>query len=301
MGEKPALRPDIAVGRALTDVARGVLKEARAPLSDHTMTEAAVVHDVRKALKRWRALLRLLEPFLAAGAGRELRLAARDLARGLAQARDPRSMLDALADLTEANPTLSQRSLGAIRKRVDRLRITAETAILTDKARTRLSTEFAEIEETIAGWSLDRLKFDDVADSLTKTYHRARRAVPDDWQTATAEELHDLRKRVVEHRYQMELIEPLWPKLGRVWVGEAQRLRDRLGSHHDLDLLSGLTRPNKPLGMWQARLLPLVRERQREHLRVAARLAGRLFAEKPNAFRSRLMRLWESRAAAMAD
>lgn len=301
MGEKPALRPDIAIGRALTDLTRGVLKEARAPLSDHTMTDAEVVHDVRKALKRWRALLRLLEPFLPAGVGRELRITARDLARGLAQARDARSVLDALADLTEANPKLSQRSLEAIRKRVDRLRVTAETAILADKARTRLSAEFAAIEETIAGWALDRLKFDDVADSLTRTYHRARGAVPDDWQTATVEELHDLRKRVVEHRYQMELIEPLWPKLGRVWVGEAQRLRDRLGSHHDLDMLSGLTGPNKPLGMWQARLLPLVRERQREHLRVAARLAGRLFAEKPNAFRSRLMSLWESRAAAMAD
>jgi CHAD domain-containing protein len=301
MGEKPALRPDVAVGRALTDVARGVLKEARAPLSDHTMTDAEVVHDVRKALKRWRAFLRLLEPFLAAGTGRELRIAARDLARGLAQARDPRSMLDAITDLTEANPKLSQRSLEAIRKRVDRLRVSAETAILTDKGRARLSTEFAKIEETIAGWSLDRLKFDDVAGSLTKTYHRARRAVPEDWQAATAEELHDLRKRVVEHRYQMELIEPLWPKLGRVWVGEAQRLRDRLGNHHDLDLLNRLARPNNPLSLWQARLLPLVRERQREHLRVAARLAGRLFAEKPNAFRSRLMRLWESRAAAMVD
>jgi CHAD domain-containing protein len=299
MGEKPALRPDIAVGRALTDVARGVLKEARAPLSDHTMTDAEVVHDVRKALKRWRALLRLLEPFLPAGNG--LRIAARDLARGLARARDPRSMLDALADLTEANPKVSQRSLKAVRKRVDRLRVSAETAILTDKARAHLSTEFAVIEEAIAGWSLDRLKFDDVADSLTKTYHRARRAVPNDWQAATAEELHDLRKRVVEHRYQMELIEPLWPKLGRVWVGEAQRLRDRLGSHHDLELLSGLTRLHKPLGIWQERLLPLIRERQHEHLRVAARLAGRLFAEKPNAFRSRLTRLWEGRAAAMAD
>jgi CHAD domain-containing protein len=301
MREKPVLRPDIAVGRALTDVARGVLKEARAPLSDHTVTDAEVVHDVRKALKRWRALLRLLEPFLPAGAGRELRIAARELARRLAQARDPRSMLDALADLTELNPKVSQRSLKAIRKRVDRLRVTAETAILTDKARAHLSTEFAEIEKAMEVWSLDRLKFDDVADSLTRTYHRARRAVPDDWQMATAEELHDLRKRVVEHRYQMELIEPLWPKLGRVWVGEAQRLRDRLGSHHDLELLSGLTGPNKPLGMWQERLLPLIRERQREHLRVAARLAGRLFAEKPNAFRSRLMRLWEGRAAAMAD
>jgi CHAD domain-containing protein len=301
MGEKPALRPDIAIGRALTDTAWSVLEEARAPLSDKTLADAEMVHDVRKALKRWRALLRLLEPFLAVGEARELRIKASALARSLAQARDPRSVLDALADLTNANPKLSPRSLETIRKRVDRLRVSAETTILTDKSRSRLSAEFAEIGETIARWSFGDLKFDDVADSLTKTYHRARRAVPDDWQKATAEELHDMRKRVVEHRYQMELIEPLWPKLGRVWVGEAQRLRDRLGHHHDLTMLSGLTRPNKALSLWQSRLLPLLRERQREHVRVAARLAGRLFAEKPSAFRSRLIRLWESRADAMAD
>jgi CHAD domain-containing protein len=125
--------------------------------------------------------------------------------------------------------------------------------------------------------------------------------VPDDWATASAEELHDLRKRVVEHRYQMELIEPLWPKLGRVWVGEAQRLRDRLGRHHDLTVLALLMRPKKPLAPYQARLGSIVRERQRAHVRTAARLAGRLFAEKPGAFRTRLMRLWESRADALAD
>jgi CHAD domain len=106
---------------------------------------------------------------------------------------------------------------------------------------------------------------------------------------------------VVEHRYQMELIEPLWPKLGRVWVSEAQRLRDRLGRHHDLTVLALLMRPKKALAPYQLRLGPVVRERQREHVRTAARLAGRLFAEKPSAFRTRLMRLWESRADALAD
>ena len=62
------------------------------------------------------------------------------------------------------------------------------------------------------------------------TYKRARKAQPDDWGGAHADDLHELRRRVIEHRYQMELIEPVWPRFGRIWVDEAQRLRNRLGA-----------------------------------------------------------------------
>ena len=104
-----------------------------------------------------------------------------------------------------------------------------------------------------------------------------------------------LRQRVVVHRYQMELAVPLWPKIGRVWVGEAQKLRDRLGHHQDLAVLRDFTAPHRPLAPWRSRLLPLIAARQGEHAGSAARVARRLFAEKPKAFRARLMSLWESR------
>ena len=42
-------------------------------------------------------------------------------------------------------------------------------------------------------------------------------------------------------RYQMELIEPLWPRFGRMWTEEAERLRDRLGRCQDLEVLKRLT------------------------------------------------------------
>jgi CHAD domain-containing protein len=301
MGDKPALHPAVAINRSLTEAAWSVLEEARAPLADALMTDADVVHDVRKALKRWRALLRLVAPFVGEEQADRLRIRARDLARSLSGARDPRSALDALGDLGDDLPKIPLRTLETIRNKIDRLRADAETTVLTEKMRVRLETEFADIADMISGWSLGAPTFRDVAASLAKTYHRARRAIPEDWASAKAEELHDLRKRVVEHRYQMELIEPLWPKLGRVWVAEAQRLRDRLGRHHDLTMLALLMRPKKPLAAYHARLGPLVQERQIEHARTAARLAGRLFAEKPSAFRTRLMRLWESRADALAD
>jgi CHAD domain-containing protein len=300
MGDKPALRPDVAVSRALKKAAAKVLEEALAPLADRTLPDAKVVHDVRKALKRWRALLRLMEDVLGEEA-RALRVRARDLARSLAQARDPRSALDALADLGESPSGLPTRSLAALRNRLERTQEKAETAILTPKMRSSLRGELTETAEAVGRWSLGDPTFEDVASALTKTYQRARDATPQEWESATADDLHELRKRVVEHRYQMELIEPLWPKLGRLWVSEAQRLRDRLGRHHDLTVLAGLMRRSQPLAPWRSRLAPMVQARQREHVRAAARLAGRLFAEKPNAFRTRLVRLWDSRADAMAE
>jgi CHAD domain-containing protein len=301
MGDRAALHPATAINRSLTEAAWSVLEEARAPLSAGALADANVVHDVRKALKRWRALLRLMGPLVGEEEAYRLRIKARDLARGLAGARDPRSALDALGDLGEGLPKVSTKTLETIRKKIDRLRAEAELTILTDQMRAHLNDAFADTTDAIGSWSLGEATFRDVVDGLTKTYDRARRAIPDDWETAKAEDLHDLRKRVVEHRYQMELIEPLWPKLGRVWVGEAQRLRDRLGRHHDLTVLALLMRPKKTLASYQSRLGPIVRERQRDHARTAARLAGRLFAEKPGAFRSRLLRLWESRAAAFAE
>ena len=79
------------------------------------------MHDFRKAMKCWRALLRLLEPFLGDDA-RRLRTEARDFARELAGARDAQSALDALDDLTDDKTPLSARTIASIRGRLDEMR-----------------------------------------------------------------------------------------------------------------------------------------------------------------------------------
>src|SRR5262249_58450812 len=84
----------MAAGQTLANVAQQELAAALLVLNDRQQTSTQAVHDVRKAMKRWRALLRLLEPFLGDD-GRRLRIEARDLARGLQSAREPRSALDA--------------------------------------------------------------------------------------------------------------------------------------------------------------------------------------------------------------
>ena len=107
MDAKLAVRPDHAVGDALVGVARDILAEARTAVDDEERADAQAVHDYRKAMKRWRALLRLIEPFIGED-GSRLRVEARDLARELAGARDAQSALDALADLGKADETLGE-------------------------------------------------------------------------------------------------------------------------------------------------------------------------------------------------
>src|SRR6185503_404773 len=122
MAEKPAVRPDVAVGEALRAVARDILAEARAVLNDQVKPDATAVHDFRKAMKRWRALLRLLETFLGDEA-RRLRGQARDFSRELAGARDAQSAIEALEDLTNDKTSLSARTIASIRGRLDAARL----------------------------------------------------------------------------------------------------------------------------------------------------------------------------------
>jgi hypothetical protein len=79
-----------------------------------------------------------------------------------------------------------------------------------------------------------------------------------------------------------------------MWTGEAQRLRDRLGKHQDVLMLESLTGPHQPLVRWRSRLAGAIAERRASHVDGAARLAERLFVEKPNTFRRRLDAMWRT-------
>jgi len=294
VAEKPAVRPDIAVGEALRAVARDILAEARTILDDQSTPDSTAVHDFRKRMKRWRALLRLLEPFLGEEA-RHLRAQARDFARGVAGARDAQAAIEALGDLVDKNAPLSGRTAATIRDRLDALRVKAEVAQLNQATRAQMIIGLDVAENAVGAWPVDQIAFAEIERELADTYKRTRDHAPEgDWREVEPEVLHDLRGRAVAHRYQMELVEPLWPKFGKLWVAEAQRLRDRLGAYQDLSVLLGYTAPHAPLAPWRSRLTPMILARRITHAKAAQRIAGRLFAERPRAFRRRLEALWAS-------
>lgn len=281
-------------GDGLAAAAHAIIADARRTLTTPELSDAEIVHDLRKALKRWRALMRLLARPLGEQA-EQMRIEARDLMRSLAGARDAQAALDALEDLHKSDVPFSATSIKTIETRLSKMRDEAEAASLTPEMRERLSRYLDFATLSIERWPLDAISFDTVADELTVTYRRARQLVPENWIEADAEHLHDLRRRVVEHRHQMELIEPLWPRLAKVWGQEAQRLRDRLGACQDLAVLAGFTAPHQPVSAWRSRIEPVIAARRTTHLKSAEKLTSRLFAEKPKAFRKRVAALWSAR------
>ena len=287
---------DSSFGDGLAAAARSIIADARAGLADSELSDAEVVHEVRKALKRWRALMRLLARPLGDQA-EQMRSEARELMRALAGARDAQAALDALADLRKSDLPFSPTSVETIRRRLTEIRDAAEKTSFTPDMRERLTRYLDYATLSLERWPLKAIDFATVADGLTATYRRARQLVPEDWNGAEPEHLHDLRRRVVEHRHQMDLIEHLWPRLGQVWAAETQRLRNQLGACQDLAMLARFTAPHQPAAPWRSRLTPIVEGRRAAHLKIAARLAGRLFAEKPKAFRRRIAALWTARRA----
>jgi CHAD domain-containing protein len=298
MNDKPGLRPQDAVGHTLRAIARHILSEARTSIEDRQRVEAVAVHDFRAAMKSWRAYLRLIEPFLDTD-DRRWRTEARDLARLLAGARDAQAALDAVADAERhsASHRLSSQSWESIRSRLEEVRASAETASLTPSLRKRILAALDRADARVERWPLDTIAFSDVAENLTAGYRRARHLIPEDWRAASAHDLHKLRQTVVVHRYQMEILEPLWPRLGRSWVREAQKLRARLGSYQDLVVLARLAAPHQPLARWRARLQSVIHQRQAQQVIASRRIAARLFAERPKAFRRRLEAMWDGVAA----
>src|SRR5258708_5062904 len=294
MARKPDSPPDIAA-RTLAALLRDILASGRKPLDAPDISDAIAVHDLRKTFKRWRAILSLIAPVIGEEA-ELLRVEARDLAREIATARDGRASLEALADLGDDIPTLSARSRATIGARLAQIGTRAEAASLTPALKARISEALARAANAVERWPTDRFGCEAATRQLAATYRRVCIATPADWSEASPEALHRFRQRVVEHRYQMELADPVWPKLMRIWVSEAQRLRDRLGAYQDLAMLQRLTEPRQPLAHCRSRLTPLIAARQTVHVAAAKRLAGRLFAEKPKQFRRRLAALWKDRA-----
>ena len=281
-------------GGHLAGAGRAMLAGARDALENPALTDAERVHALRKAFKRWRAFLRLVAGAIGAPA-EEMRARARALMRGLSGARDAQGALDAIDDLARARTTLSPRTLAAIRGRLTAARAAAESACLTPETRDAIAAYIDEAAHALETWPLADTGFAAIADALTVTFRRARGLNPDDWSGVEPAHLHELRRRVVEHRHQMELIEPLWPRVTKAWAEEAQRLRNRLGACQDLSVLAAFVAPHAPLAPWRSRLTPAIAARRQAHLKNAARLAGRLFAEKPKAFRRRIAALWTAR------
>ncbi|HVZ73454.1 MAG TPA: CHAD domain-containing protein [Polyangia bacterium] len=290
------IEPGESTPHAIARMARHELAGARHAVSDERRSLAARVHAVRMAIKKVRALSRLVE----SAAGRPARRADRRLrkvAHAVSGARDAEVALTAFDQmLAGAKPEASAPFMRARAALAARLR--AEVVPLrrtshVKRLRARLTRELRRVKR----WRPKHDRWRSIGGGLDDGYRRARRAMSAAYLSGASADFHAWRRAVKTHRHQLGALEPIAPRRLRPRLDDLDRLGELLGEDHDLVVLEQTLRDERasfPDERSCDRLLRSISAR-RLRLRAKARPLGqRLFDERPSRFRERLRRAFKA-------
>jgi hypothetical protein len=325
-----ALLPGESPAQGLRRIALAQLDLALEELQGEIDRQSAAraVHETRKALKRLRALVRLLRDELPQGEFARENAALREAGRRLASAREGEVMLNTLEGLLARHPRRlgRGRSLAELREALAEERDRAALgALLGDSAtRRELIGELGAVRSRVLQWRLpERPGMRLAEDGLRRIYRqgrrRYRRVLAGKGERSRV--MHEWRKRVKDLRHAAEMIDRVDPRgrdhgrhgRGQRGSGRARRrkqaariqrlarradaLGELLGEDHDLAVFAERVRtdPGFRLGRGTRKaLLRLIARRRRRLRRRALRQGERIYGRRPKAFLASMRRAYAS-------
>lgn len=218
---KLTLSPDQPLRQATIDAFGGILSYAVQMAHSAQKDPERAVHEYRKAIRRARAILRLLQGELGQDY-KELNGQLRELVQRTSRLRD----LDVLAQTLEGLEAPKKPKEARDRAALEALIIAARAkrqdvdvaALLRDHTDTLQTMRF-DLTQAMP----DEYTWEGLSLGLAATYKRARRALGAAKHSGDDEDIHDLRKRVKELRYQLELLS------SRLEYAHIQELHERMG------------------------------------------------------------------------
>jgi len=277
-------------------IARHELERILENLDDGPGTEKPI-HEIRKATKRLRTLLRLVRDTIGEKHYRRENRAFRDIGRAFSDVRDAEVAEQSLEKLgAELRDELRPRALASVHRALHaRTRAAQEGA--KDRCRVRrVRTAVRKALTRVDRWSRVPDKWSSLRDGLERIHRDTRRA----WKCALddpcLDTLHEWRKRAKNLRHVMELLEPIWPEVIEALAREVERLESDLGEDHDLAMLPAHVSSDSvcPNEHDRELLIALVDVRRRELQSRARRTAARVCQERPPALAGRLGTYWKA-------
>jgi CHAD domain-containing protein len=279
-------------------IAKQQISRANGELGDDALGAAEKVHQVRKRLKKLRALLRLVRDDIGKSAYRAENKRLRNLGRRLSAARDAQVMLDTAIALAGDHPELATNGFDVLRSH---LRQRCEVKTPNEQAAidrlADISGELARIERRVDNWSIGGGDVSRLPTGLYRAYRKGRKSLKNLDDDSTDEALHEWRKRVKDYWYHFRLLASLWPAVMTCHVDELKKLSELLGDYHDFAvfqvMLADLPKevlPDAARESWCRKV-----DAEKALLRRnAERLAAKLYIEKPKHFERRLQGLWKT-------
>ncbi|KHK89537.1 CHAD domain-containing protein [Novosphingobium malaysiense] len=283
---------DGSVQRAVRRIAREQIDGALHAIE--TKDRDTARHEVRKACKKIRALVRLVRPAFSDYSSENAEY--RDIARLLAGGRDARVLIDTFDKLTgnvSADGDLADSP--AVRKHLEQDLACVEQGASAETHLHEARARLQKARKRIASWQLDEEEWAALGPGLGKVLRRARKARRKTSDDPAPVQFHELRKRIKYHWYHARLFKSVWPEMMKPRAAELSRAADLLGLHHDISVFeerlarlpadSGLAEP-------AGALLTVAMERRGELESEIAPLVGRLLAQEPGALVDHWRALW---------
>lgn len=243
------------------------------------------VHEVRKHLKKTRAILRVICDEIGAKEFKRENRRLRDAGRKLSPLRDAEIRLKTLDRLREQ--FLGGRNeFPQIHRRLSlaRRECAAEASAALKKVRKCLRTARRHGRD----FKVSGLDADIFCDAVRRTFRRARAALRAADKGREHEAIHELRKRLKDLWYQLRIACPVRPKALEPQVGQAKELTELLGEYLDLAVLRTALEDGEPeTSEERAAATALIDRRQPQLLEPAFELAEAFLAERPGAFAKR--------------
>lgn len=194
------------------------------------------VHDIRKRLKKLRALARMVRDEMGENNYKEINIFFRDLGRELSDFRDLTAHLETTNLLQERyGHFLYVNFFRTITSQIENEREVMEAQL---KERNFFSEHLvAKLEyakKDLVKWPVTSNDIQVILPSIERVYKRGRKALKKSYKDPTKENFHEWRKRVKYLWYQTLLLQETWPQFFETMEAEIHNLADYLGDDHDL-------------------------------------------------------------------
>ncbi|MGD9762802.1 MAG: CHAD domain-containing protein [Candidatus Binatia bacterium] len=288
------LETEERIDDAVRRIAGEQIEQAVARLPAKRTPSVEAVHEIRKRLKKTRAVLRLVRDALGPAYQAE-NAALRDIAAKLAPLRDA-------AVVVESFDGLRQRFRAEMRSRAfARLR----DALLERQRAAARSVDAGRVGEVrqdlqvlltrIATWHIDGDPGGAVISGSTRAYQRARKGFRRAYRDGSPECFHEFRKAAKDCWYHTCLLEPMWRPVLKGYRTALHDIGDLVGEEHDLSVLADVLRGLEGVDANAVHTAGGLIDRRRHDLRAeVAPVAARVHADRRKAWQQRLRACWDA-------
>jgi CHAD domain-containing protein len=252
------------------------------------------VHDVRREIKKLRAILRLARGEIGKKIYRRHTDALRDAAKRLTAMRDAQVKLNALEELGKHfRRQLPAHPLPEIKKALRQNCCEQEQKLLKNDSICAVKKILQKFKKRIGDLQIESDGWTSIGQGLRKSYCRGREAFETARDEPSPEHFHEWRKRVKDLWLQLKLLCPASPQKLRVATDKLESPGNFLGDDHDLFLLLEFVVGENFACAEMLALEKLICRRQKELRSAALKTGAKFYSEKPKQFCERIENDWK--------